>query len=62
MSVLCDCVKDNGKYLIFVVVSVENDVGVLFYEKVGFEQVVCLFQVGNKFDRFIDVIYMQWIF
>lgn len=37
MSVLCDCVKDNGKYLIFVVVSVENDVGVLFYEKVGFE-------------------------
>lgn len=61
MTALCERAKDNGKHSIFAVVSAENDAGVLFHEKVGFEPVARLPQVGNKFDRFIDAIYMQRI-
>ena len=61
MGALCDRAKANGKHSIFAVVSAENTAGVAFHEKVGFRSVAQLPQVGHKFDRFIDAIYMQRI-
>ena len=51
--------RAQGKHSIWGVVSAENEAGLAFHKALGFEQVARLPQVGRKFDRWLDAIYMQ---
>jgi L-amino acid N-acyltransferase YncA len=48
-----------GHHSIVGLVVAEQDVSLRLHEKFGFERVAHLREVGYKFDRWIDVIYMQ---
>ena len=61
INLLCDRAKSNKKHSLFAVVSSENNAGIEFHEKCDFKQVARLSEVGNKFGRFMDAVYMQRI-
>lgn len=49
----------QGKHSIWGVVSAENEAGLAFHKALGFTEVARLPEVGRKFDRWLDAIYMQ---
>ncbi|MEN8710245.1 MAG: N-acetyltransferase family protein [Paracoccaceae bacterium] len=51
--------RAQGKHSIWGVVSAENEEGLAFHKALEFTQVARLPQVGRKFDRWLDAIYMQ---
>jgi phosphinothricin acetyltransferase len=44
---------------IMAVISAEQEASVRLHERLGFEKVAHLRQVGRKFDSWLDVVYMQ---
>ncbi len=48
-----------GHHTIVAGIDGEQDASVAIHEKFGFERVAHLRQVGFKFNRWLDVIYMQ---
>ena len=51
--------RRQGHHAIIAVICAEQPECVRLHEKLGFEQVAHLRQVGRKFDRWLDSIYMQ---
>ena len=51
-----------GKHVMIAGVDAENAASLRFLERFGFERAGCLREVGFKFDRYLDLIFMQfWI-
>ena len=51
--------RDAGGHSIHACVSAENPGGVAFHERIGFERIAVLPEVGRKFDRWMDLIVMR---
>lgn len=49
----------NGIHTMVASISEENTAAVEFHKAVGFEQVAHIREAGRKFDRWLDVIFMQ---
>jgi len=51
--------NDNGAHAVLAGISLPNEASVALHEKLGFEKVAHLREVGHKFDRWVDVGYWQ---
>jgi len=50
------------KHVMIAGVDAANDASIRFHERLGFEKVGHLREVGHKFDRWLDLVFMQrWI-
>jgi L-amino acid N-acyltransferase YncA len=56
---LIDAARERKAHAIIAVIDADNKVSVKLHQKFGFEQVGHFKQVGYKFDRWLDVIYME---
>jgi phosphinothricin acetyltransferase len=48
-----------GKHVIIAGVDAANDASIRFHERLGFERAGLLRQVGFKFERWLDLLFMQ---
>jgi phosphinothricin acetyltransferase len=48
-----------GKHVMLAGVDAENAASIRFHERLGFEQVGRLREVGFKFDRYLDLVFLQ---
>ena len=54
--------RELGKHVMIAGVDAENQASLHFLERFGFERVACLREVGYKFERFLDLVFLQyWI-
>jgi L-amino acid N-acyltransferase len=54
--------RATGKHTMIAGVDAENTASLSFLERFGFERVGYLREVGYKFDRFLDLVFLQyWI-
>jgi phosphinothricin acetyltransferase len=54
--------KAMGKHVMIAGVDSENAASLRFLERSGFERTGCLREVGYKFDRYLDLVFLQyWI-
>ena len=59
MPPLIDSAKTRGLRAILALIDANNEPSVRLHARFGFERVGLLRQVGYKFDRWLDVIYME---
>jgi phosphinothricin acetyltransferase len=52
--------QEMGKHVMIGGVDGENKHSLHFHQKLGFEQVAHFRQIGYKFDRFLDLIFVQY--
>jgi L-amino acid N-acyltransferase YncA len=48
-----------GKHMMIAGVDAANVASVRFHERLGFERAGCLREVGHKFDRWLDLVFLQ---
>jgi len=48
-----------GKHVMIAGVDAANDASIRFHERLGFEKVAHLREVGHKFDRWLDLVFLQ---
>jgi L-amino acid N-acyltransferase len=48
-----------GKHVLIAGVDAENSASLRFHERLGFERVAYFKQVGFKFDRWLDLVFLQ---
>lgn len=61
MEALITHAADNGKHVMVAAVDGENEGSVTFHEKLGFDVVGRMPEVGWKFDRWLDLVLLQRI-
>jgi L-amino acid N-acyltransferase YncA len=61
MEELLDLAGEAGHHVVIGQIVSENEASIRLAEKLGFERVGALRQVGRKFDRWLDVILMEKI-
>ena len=62
LRAIVDRAQTLGKHTMIAGVDSENTASIRFLERFGFQQVGHLHEVGFKFQRFLDLIFMQyWI-
>lgn len=59
MADLIERTRKGGFHSIMAVISAEQEASIRLHEKLGFEKVAYLREVGRKFDGWLDVVYMQ---
>ncbi len=52
--------REMGKHTMIAGVDAENTASLRFLERFGFQQVAHFREVGFKFDRFLDLIFLQY--
>ncbi|MEL4358885.1 MULTISPECIES: GNAT family N-acetyltransferase [unclassified Luteococcus] len=62
MLALIDRARGDGVHVMVGVLDADNEASVAFHQKLGFEEVGRLRQVGRKFDRWLDALFMQLTF
>jgi phosphinothricin acetyltransferase len=62
MAPLVDAARERRYRSILAVIDAQNPVSVHLHAAFGFEKVAFLKQVGYKFGRWLDVVYMQLLF
>jgi L-amino acid N-acyltransferase YncA len=48
-----------GKHVLIAGIDADNDVSIRLHERLGFERVAHFREVGWKFDRWLDLVFMQ---
>lgn len=48
-----------GKHMMIAAVDAANGPSIRFHERLGFRQAGCLREVGYKFDRWLDLVFLQ---
>jgi phosphinothricin acetyltransferase len=48
-----------GKHVMIGGIDAANDASIRFHARLGFERVACFREVGHKFGRWLDLIFMQ---
>ena len=48
-----------GKHMMIAGVDAANVASIRFHERLGFERAGCLREVGHKFDRWLDLVFLQ---
>jgi L-amino acid N-acyltransferase len=48
-----------GKHMMIAAVDAANGPSIRFHERLGFRQAGCLLEVGHKFDRWLDLVFLQ---
>ena len=59
MPPLVEGAKLRGKRAIIAAIDAQNEASIRLHAAFGFEQVAYLKQVGFKFDRWLDVVYLE---
>jgi L-amino acid N-acyltransferase YncA len=59
MTPLLDRAVSLGKHVVVAGVDAENDGSLRFHERLGFERVAHFKQVGFKFGRWLDLVFLQ---
>jgi phosphinothricin acetyltransferase len=59
MPPLIDSARQLGLHAIIAAIDAENDASLRLHARFGFETVAMLKQVGYKFGRWLDVVYME---
>lgn len=62
MTALIDYARGRGVHVMVGVVDGANEASVAFHRKLGFEEAGRLPQVGRKFGRWLDVVFVTMIF
>jgi len=63
-ALLTDCIekaRSLGHHVIIAGISADQEPSIALHSKMGFVQVGRLLEVGRKFDRWLDVMYMELI-
>ncbi len=50
---------EQGVHVLIASVDSENEASLKFHKRLGFEEVACFKQVGYKFDRWLDLFFLQ---
>jgi len=61
LEVLLQRSRDAGKHVMVAGVDATNEASLRFLEGAGFERVGHLREVGYKFDRFLDLVFLQYL-
>ena len=61
LAPLISSAKELGLHAIIAAIDAQNEASVRLHAKFGFEKVGLFRQVGYKFDRWLDVVYMERI-
>ncbi len=48
-----------GKHVMLGAVDADNEASIRFHERLGFEKAACFREVGHKFGRWLDLVFMQ---
>lgn len=59
MTDLIDRAKAAGKHVMIAGVDAENEASIRFHERLGFERVARFKEVGYKFGRWLDLVFLQ---
>src|ERR1043166_10002068 len=59
MPPLITAARERRLHAILAGIDAENEASIRLHAHFGFEKVACLKQVGYKFDRWLDVVYME---
>ncbi len=61
MSELIDCARGCGKHVMVAGIEASNEGSIRLHEKLGFQEIGTLREVGSKFGRWLDLTFMQLI-
>jgi L-amino acid N-acyltransferase len=59
LAPLIQCARDRNLHALIGLIDAQNEASIRLHASFGFEKTGHLKQVGYKFDRWLDVIYMQ---
>ena len=59
MHALCPRAASLGKHVMVAGVDAGNAASIRFHEGLGFTRTGCLREVGYKFDRWLDLVFLQ---
>jgi len=59
MTALIQRATDMGLHVMIAAVDGENEASVRFHERLGFNEVARMPQVGTKFGRWLDLVLLQ---
>jgi L-amino acid N-acyltransferase YncA len=49
----------RGKHVMVAGVDADNAASIRFHERLGFKRAATLHEVGHKFDRWLDLVFLQ---
>lgn len=61
MAALIDHARTHGKHVIVAAIEASNTGSIALHEKLGFERVGLLKEVGSKFGAWLDLVFLQLI-
>lgn len=61
MPFIIEVARQNNVHTLIGGIDAENEVSILFHEQFGFNKVAHIKEAGFKFDRWLDLVFMQLI-
>ncbi|NOQ76001.1 MAG: GNAT family N-acetyltransferase [Crocinitomix sp.] len=61
MPFIIEIAKQNKIHTLIGGIDAENEVSILFHEQFGFNKVAHIKEAGYKFDRWLDLVFMQLV-
>ena len=61
LGLLLEAAGRGQFHTVMALIDGDNDVSIRLHERFGFQEVGTFHEVGFKFDRWLDVVHMQWM-